>query len=481
MEKEKYILRCALFFLFLHLVIPGVIGAADARLTDEARECLSCHAQHGLLMAFQNNESVEAYVDAETFTSSVHHALSCTQCHSDFSAGKHPHRTFRDKAQYQTKAALMCRRCHTDKQLKASGIHASLLEEKTASATVCTNCHGSHTVGRATKTEKYSTEEEYCMKCHGGRVTLTFRNNETLSGTVNRSSLRASVHQKLSCSDCHYGFSSEAHPKRNFAARRDYTVASSDNCRRCHFDKYTKTMESIHYTMLSQGNLKAPVCIDCHGSHGTSHLGKERALIAKRCQRCHAEIYATYAKSVHGKALFNENNQDVPVCADCHTAHTIEDPRTLNYRERVPEKCSNCHANEAVVGKYGLSTSVVESYLSDFHGVTLKFYRLQKGVVSKPAKPIAVCTDCHGIHDITATTGPDATIVKANLAKRCRSCHAEASINFPDSWLSHYKPSLTRAPLVFLANLTYTIFIPVLVAGLVLQILLHIWRYVVNR
>jgi len=29
--------------------------------------------------------------------------------------------------------------------------------------------------------------------------------------------------------------------------------------------------------------------------------------------------------------------------------------------------------------------------------------------------------------------------------------------------------------------LAYKIFIPVLVAGLVLQILLHIWRYVANR
>jgi predicted CXXCH cytochrome family protein len=240
-------------------------------------------------------------------------------------------------------------------------------------------------------------------------------------------------------------------------------------------------MESIHYTMLSQGNLAAPVCIDCHGSHGISHIHKSRALIAKRCQQCHAKIYDIYAKSIHGNALFNENNQDVPVCADCHTAHTIEDPRTLNYRERVPDLCSSCHANKAVVGKYGLSTAVVDTYLSDFHGITLKFYKLQKGVLNKPAKPMAVCTDCHGTHNISSTVGPDSTIVKANLVKRCQKCHAEAPKNFPDSWLSHYEPTLTRAPLVFFITLAYKIFIPVLVAGLVLQILLHIWRYVVNR
>jgi predicted CXXCH cytochrome family protein len=481
MEKGKYIIPFALFLSIACLLLAGP-AAGNAGLSDEARVCLSCHARRGLMVTFQNNEFVEAYVDTDKFMSSVHHSLRCSECHPDFAAGKHPQRTFRSKIHYQTKSALVCRRCHTDRQIKASSIHAALFnQEKTGTATVCTNCHGSHAITRVAKTGKYSNEEEYCLKCHGYPVKMTFRNGEVLSGTINMSSLQASVHNKLSCSDCHYGFSSEEHPKRNFSTRRDYTLASSENCRRCHFDKYTKTMESIHYTMLSQGNLAAPVCIDCHGSHGISHIHKSRALIAKRCQKCHAEIYDIYAKSVHGNALFNENNQDVPVCADCHTAHTIEDPRTLNYRERVPDMCSNCHANKAVVGKYGLSTAVVDTYLSDFHGITLKFYKLQKGVLNKPAKPMAVCTDCHGTHNINSTVGPDATIVKANLVKRCQKCHAEAPKNFPDSWLSHYEPSLTRAPLVFFITLAYKIFIPVLVAGLVLQILLHIWRYVVNR
>lgn len=482
MEKEKYIMLAALLFLSISMLIAGPAGAENTGLSDKSKACLSCHAKHGIMVTFENNEFVEAYVDAGKFIASVHNSFSCTQCHSDFSADKHPHRKFRSKLHYQTKSALVCRRCHTDKQLKTTSIHTTLLnEEKSGTATICTNCHGSHAIAHTNNNGKYSDEEEYCMKCHGYPVKMAFRNGEALSGTINMSSLQASVHNKLSCSDCHYGFSSEEHPKRHFATRRDYTLASSENCRRCHFDKYTKTMESIHHTMLSQGNLEAPVCIDCHGSHGISHISKERALIAKRCQRCHAGIYEIYAKSVHGNALFNENNQDVPVCADCHTAHTIEDPRTLNYRERVPDMCSNCHANEAIVGKYGLSTAVVDTYLSDFHGVTLKFYRLQKGALNKPAKPMAVCTDCHGTHNINSTVGPDATVVKANLVKRCQKCHAEAPKNFPDSWLSHYKPSLTRAPLVFFVNLIYKIFIPVLVAGLVLQILLHIWRYVVNR
>ncbi len=471
-----------LVLMLFSLCLSRSAAGSENRLSEESASCLSCHAKPGIQVVFDNNESIEAYINADAFRKSVHNSLSCSGCHSDFASGRHPERKFRNKLHYQTKASLACRHCHRNPEIKKSGIHVALLEqEKKGVPILCTNCHGSHEIRGVTRTAKYTNEEAYCMKCHSGRSTMRFRNGETVSVTIDRLKLLNSVHNKLSCSDCHYGFSSEEHPNRNFATRRDYTLASSDNCRRCHFDKYTKTMESIHYTMLSQGNTSAPVCIDCHGSHGISRTGKERASIAKRCQRCHPEIYEIYAKSVHGSALFNENNQDVPVCADCHTAHTMEDPRKLNYRERIPEMCSNCHANVSVVGKYGLSTGVVDTYLADFHGVTLKFYKLQKDALNRPAKAMAVCTDCHGSHNITTTIGPRSSIVKANLEKRCRKCHAGAPKNFPDTWLSHYEPNFKRAPLVYVVTVIYRIFIPVLVVGLVLQILLHIWRYVVNR
>lgn len=482
MGKERIIISFVLLIVSAFMTAADRVHAADGGLSEEAKACLSCHAKPGNIFTFENNEYVEAFVDPARFKSSAHSFLPCSDCHTDFGKNRHPKRTFRNKQQYQTKAAQSCRRCHSDQQLKNNRVHATLVEqEQRGNAIICTNCHGSHAIRNVTKSAAYANEEAYCINCHGHSVTLAFRNGEVLPATINRSTLQSSVHGNLACSDCHYGFSSEEHPKRNFASRRDYTLASSQNCRRCHFDKYTKTMESIHYTMLSKGRLEAPVCTDCHGSHGIAHTGKERSLIARRCQRCHSEIYHTYAKSVHGSALFNENNQDVPVCADCHTAHTIEDPSTLNYRERIPEICSNCHANKEVVGKYGLSTTVVDSYLTDFHGITLKFYKLQNEKLNKPAKPMAVCTDCHGSHNITSTVGPNASIVKANLAKTCRRCHVNSPVNFPDSWLSHYEPSISRVPLVFFIKLIYKIFIPILVIGLVLQILLHIWRYLVNR
>jgi len=189
----------------------------------------------------------------------------------------------------------------------------------------------------------------------------------------------------------------------------------------------------------------------------------------------------TYANSVHGNALFNEANRDVPICIDCHSSHSIKDPTTMEYHELIPEMCSNCHANKAIMGKYGLSTDVVTTYLSDFHGVTLGLYKKEKGVQYKPERPIAVCTDCHGTHDITRTSEPDSSVVKENLLKRCQMCHKNATQNFPDAWLSHYEPTLASAPAVYIVNSIYKVMMPVMVIGVFLQVFLHIWRYLVSR
>ena len=325
------------------------------------------------------------------------------------------------------------------------------------------------------------SDREYCMGCHQRDIRMAFADGGSMSVQVNVAQHQASVHGKLGCSDCHFGFSSEEHPKRNFRTRKDFTVALSESCRRCHFDKYTKTLESIHFSALSRGNMRAPVCVDCHGSHAILPVGRDRTASAKKCGTCHQAVYDTYAKSVHGKALFQEGNRDVPVCRDCHRAHAVKSPLTLEYHERIVEMCGRCHSDKSIVGKYGLSTDVVKTYLSDFHGITLSFYKKQKEQFDQRGRAIAVCTDCHGTHNITSSVEPNANVMRQNLVKSCRKCHANAAENFPNAWLSHYKPDLRHAPLVFVINAVYRFLIPVMVVGMLLQILLHIWRYAVNR
>ena len=431
---------------------------------EETAVCLGCHDNREMSLTFKNGEKLPLYVDSNALLGSAHKNLGCSGCHG-FSASDHPKRQFKNRRSFTASVSESCRQCHSFKK----GIHYRMVNMLTQ--VVCADCHGSHSI----KPVKESGDS--CFGCHKYGISVTFKNGSRQSLEVTEEALKNSVHNKLRCADCHFGFSSKEHPERNFQDKRNFTIITSETCRRCHFDKYTKTLEGIHFNMLLKGHLEAPVCVDCHGSHTIGSGTKEKIRSAQRCQTCHQDIYSIYSMSVHGKSLLSTHNQDVPVCSDCHRAHDISDPRMADFRNNIPQMCSNCHANEELMRRYGLSTAVLQSYLEDFHGVTVSYYKKQKNAV----RHIAVCTDCHGIHDITRTKGPDASIVKANLIRRCRKCHAGASESFPDSWISHYEPNFKRAPLVYVINLIYTIFIPFMIVGLVLQIILHIWRYAVNR
>jgi len=115
------------------------------------------------------------------------------------------------------------------------------------------------------------------------------------------------------------------------------------------------------------------------------------------CGNCHTDEYSTYQSSVHGNALIQESNPDVPVCTTCHGVHNIQDPRTQQFRVNEPDLCASCHANQEMMGKYGLSADVYSLYSLSWHGVDVSVYQARWPTIQHQT---AICSDCHGIHDI---------------------------------------------------------------------------------
>jgi len=455
----------------LILTICGMLVLAsysEGAVSEADQACLGCH-EADQTMKFGNGETLKLKVNHQEIEKSVHGIIGCGTCHG-FTAENHPQRSYKSKREFSSLNARRCQQCHSQMNNK---IHDKLLSGSSKTG-ICTDCHGYHTVKRV---RELSQGNHYCLACHNREIEVHYKNGDRGKILVDEKVLNASVHKNLSCVDCHVRVTSETHPVRDFRSRRDFSFAMAENCRRCHFDKYSKTLEGIHFKVLTQGNSKAPLCTDCHGTHAIASARKDKLSNAKRCQQCHQEIYTIYAKSVHGAALIKENIEDVPICSDCHKAHDNAGPHTADFRISVPQTCAGCHAKKEIMQKYGLSTKVVETYLQDFHGVTMKFYKK----VGTTEKQIAVCIDCHGIHDITKVKGENSSVIKANLLKRCQKCHPGATASFPDSWISHYEPNFKKAPLIFLINLGYKIFIPFMIIGLLLQILLHMWRYAVSR
>ena len=317
------------------------------------------------------------------------------------------------------------------------------------------------------------------MTCHGTEgLVKAFPNGDAVSLAVPPDTFGESVHgDLLLCQDCHQGYGELPHPATEAESYRAYSIARYDVCQRCHFSNYTKSLDGVHFDQLDSGNLQAPVCTDCHGAHDVAPPDMPPGRIATTCSQCHSETYAVYRDSVHGHPLVDEQNGDVPTCTYCHGVHNIQQP-TSSFRLDVPELCGSCHADEELMAPYGLATDVVDTYLQDFHGVTATLARSQNPDIESFE---AVCTDCHGTHNIVSASSPSSPVMKANLTETCRQCHADATDNFPSAWLSHYRPSLSHAPMVFLVKMGYSVLIPVMVAGLAIHVVLNLWRSAINR
>ena len=323
-------------------------------------------------------------------------------------------------------------------------------------------------------------EDRRCLTCHAVRgLAVTLPSSDVLDLVVDSKGYGASVHAgKLACVDCHPGQAVYPHPPIQAANRRDYALGYYQVCGRCHFANYSRTLDSVHYEVLARGFRDAPTCTDCHGSHNIAAPSEPRSRIAQRCGPCHGETYTKYAESAHGSALLEEANPDVPVCTTCHGVHNIQLPRTLAMRYASVDLCARCHEDKELAANYGLSPKVSQTYLDDFHGKTIAFYR-EEGAKVWPQTP--VCTDCHGVHDISPVDDPDSPVIKANLLATCQKCHPDATANFPSAWLSHYEPGPGKATLVYAVRLFYTFMIPTMLGGLALHVLLDIWRLARNR
>lgn len=338
---------------------------------------------------------------------------------------------------------------------------------------------------------RLSIADEVCLECHGQPgLTLELENGDVLDLYVSQDEYYHSIHgeQGYACVQCHRTIDNYPHPAFEAASLRDASMQLNQTCQYCHISQHILTQDSVHANALAQGRAEAAICIDCHTAHEVRQINdpithiplpETRLWIPETCALCHNEIYQKYLTSVHGSALTDEGNQDVPTCIDCHGVHNIEDPTTNEFRLKSPQICAGCHTDPEIMDKYGISTDVLQTYVADFHGTTTTLFQKQTpdAETNKP-----VCYDCHGIHDIKSADDPEKGLhVRENLLSRCQVCHPDATINFPDAWLSHYIPSPDKTPLVYYVDLFYAIFIPAVLGGMGVLVVLDLSKRVRNK
>ncbi len=154
--------------------------------------------------------------------------------------------------------------------------------------------------------------DKTCLACHGNEeFKKDLADGKTLSLHVAGEAFARSVHAALGCAGCHSDISVEKHAAASRVIKdpREYSIAMAAACRQCHEDISRQHEGSNHANLLRQGNLRAPVCTDCHGSHSVT----PRAAF-DTCVGCHSS-----AMDGHQKWLPNARlHLEVVSCAACH-------------------------------------------------------------------------------------------------------------------------------------------------------------------
>jgi cytochrome b subunit of formate dehydrogenase len=216
------------------------------------------------------------------------------------------------------------------------------------------------------------------------------------------------------------------------ASKKAPPKPAADECLTCHSDSTLsheengktvslhvdpdKFKDSIHGSMFT--------CVDCHTDvKSAAHETTPKKI---SCATCHADEQAAYEKSFHGKAV-QAGNGHAATCVDCHgSPHELlpgSDPKSRVAHVNIPATCGSCHGQQFVMEKDGLRAQMVASYQQSVHG----------HAVANGSEKAAVCTDCHGAHDILDAKDPKSPIFKFNVPLTCGKCHEQISKEFQQS------------------------------------------------
>ncbi len=195
------------------------------------------------------------------------------------------------------------------------------------------------------------------------------------------------------------------------------------DCFACHSDKSlvkTNAAGKAVSLFIDEEKFKASIhsknlCTSCHTDiTELPHAETHKPVSCSQCHRIETDIYL---KSDHGQAI-HKGVAEAASCQDCHgRPHELLDyrnPASPVNRVHIPETCGRCHGNVEEMEKFKLrQRAVVVTYDKSVHGLAHSH-----GVANA-----AVCSDCHGTHDLHRSTNPESKLYWQTIPATCGKCH----------------------------------------------------------
>ncbi len=395
-----------------HSILPHTNTTSSISRKNIASTCAKCHAEI---------EAVHRKViKGELWEKQAHVLPACVDCHQ-------PHKV--RKVYYdQGMADKDCMRCHDKDELKSSKDGRSLyvkydeLKLSKHMNTSCSQCHSEVIVSHIRPCDSI-TKKVDCASCHAE------------IGTQYQKSMHGSLITKNdpnapTCKECHgtHRVLGKTNPQAQI-----FPTNVPKLCARCHREgqkaavRYTGEQHQIieHYTesihgkgLMKSGLTVTAMCTNCHTAHSVlAHTDSASSINPKNipatCGKCHHGIEEQFEQSIHAK-LVGKTDKQLPVCADCHSAHTIRRADEEGFKLDIMQKCGRCHED------------IAKTYFDTYHG------KVSQLGYTKTAK----CYDCHGAHDILPISDPKSHLSRENVVETCQKCHPGATRRFA-GYLTH--------------------------------------------
>lgn len=382
-----------------------------------AKGCAECHAQ-----------------DAPFFSGAVEVADTLIKSKADVVKMN----VFEKLPNIQNLAKLTCVECHREEEKAlATGLHKPDGKSKMPT---CTDCHGQMTTTFGA--DGFPTHGTTVKGANRSSMSVAFTSFGTHGTTVTATNRAFNQARQMvaACSSCHQGQHKELKA-----------------------DPVETYKENAHgKALLKKGKAQAATCADCHGSHAMLRPSDPKSTlnpqnVPKTCGRCHDGVADIFYSSIHGKTLL-AGKQGAATCTSCHSSHGIG-PVNKTFMVGVIKECSTCHMKQGV------------TYMTSYHGKATSLGR----------DSTAVCSSCHGSHEIMATSSTLASVAPGNLVKTCGQCHQGVNKNFV-KYMPHVDMTNPKSSLpVYLVYVFMTVLLLGTMAFFVPHTLLWFQRSLVDR
>jgi len=420
--------------LGLMALLIALSGIPQARSAMSTSDCLGCHDDASML----STSGQKIGVLASHYEASVHGIFDCTDCHIQ------PAR-WDDIPHFDVYRKVDCSECHNQAVSSFRGsFHGNALTKGVTNAPDCAACHGIENDPHTIHSLDLRTAENSCRMCHAGianrydtsvHAVAAMRGKDS-PGCVSchpthASALPPSVGAINNlCESCHRGTMDQIWEGEHKGAmdelKGQMSCASchdvhathkpelSENtfraCASCHPGYTDQFAGSVHEPLIERGAMN---CVSCHRSHQVADATESENF---GCGACHSEVEEHYRGSAHRMARLR-GDRVAASCADCHDGHHVlhsNDPESMVHRLNIPETCGQCHGDEPVITSDFVRLPIsLPNYSLSVHG---------QGHLAGNEQT-AVCTDCHGTHDLQSAAEPGSMINKRRLAQTCGQCH----------------------------------------------------------